>query len=1060
MSLFQSSIINKYLKTLYKQDVQAAYTNFRAHFHNATIQENIRNSKEEQYQEGFLNDLFVNVLGYVKNPTPNYNLTTEYRNVKDNKKADGAIIIGNRVKAVIELKGTNTTDLGNVEVQAFGYKNNQPECVYVITSNFEKLRFYIDNAIEYIEFNLFTLTEKDFEILYLCLAYQNIEKDIPKNIKEESVSQEDKVTKQLYNDYSLFKRELHQNLVAFNPDYDVLLLFKKSQKLLDRFLFLFFAEDRQLLPPNSVRLILNQWQQLRDLDEYIPLYDRFKKYFGYLNTGYKGKQYDVFAYNGGLFKPDTVLDKVKIDDNLLYKHTYKLSEYDFESEVDVNILGHIFENSLNELDELKAELEGSFSSPSADGRSRGISKRKKDGVFYTPKYITKYIVDNTVGKLCLDKKAELGIVEEDYFTDKKRNKTTKQPLADKLNAYRNWLLQITICDPACGSGAFLNQALNFLIDEHRNIDEMQAKLFGDALVLSDIENTILENNLFGVDLNEESVEIAKLSLWLRTAQPNRKLNDLSNNIKCGNSLIDDPAVAGDKAFDWEREFPQVFGHEKEISQTVEIKKDETPDYLKLVQEKLLASQQKAEQALELSKEAIEISKEAYQYAEKLETVSEPDSTYEIRKGGFDVVIGNPPYGAKLESEIDEDSNETYLLFYKKAIELLKDNGILSFITPDSWLVNNNGKFIRNLFRTRGAILSIKDTYKVFSDAPDVWCNIPVFVKNKKQGDVEITRDKPYDSAIFQFTLSKERINEYEDNEWFVYINDDYYNIFKKMSDNDNLIKYCEIKRGFSPTPNNLNTTLIKQRRQLIGGEDFGRYIYKIKPKYLKDEYEKSKASIEYVLNKPFIGIQRIRTNSLEIKSRWLICNIFRGNQIVPNDSIGFLIDFKSIDPLCILSLLNSNLLNVFYKFQYTDKNVKPIYLSKLPIPNISIEQQQPFIAKADLMLSLNKELQEISGKFQRTIQRKFDLEELPARLQNWYQLTYSEFIKELGKRKIKLSLSDEAEWETYFVQEIDKIHSIKKQIDETDREIDKMVYALYGLTKEEIEIVEIKSSNQ
>ncbi len=1060
MSLFQSSIINKYLKTLNKQDVQAAYTNFRAHFHNATIQKNIRNSNEEQYQEGFLNDLFVNVLGYVKNPTPNYNLTTEYRNVKDSKKADGAIIIGNRVKAVIELKGTNTTDLGNVEVQAFGYKNNQPECVYVITSNFEKLRFYIDNAIEYIEFNLFTLTEKDFEILYLCLAYQNIEKNIPKNIKEESVSQEDQVTKQLYNDYSLFKRELHQNLVAFNPDYDALLLFKKSQKLLDRFLFLFFAEDRQLLPPNSVRLILSQWQQLRDLDEYIPLYDRFKKYFGYLNTGYKGKQYDVFAYNGGLFKPDPVLDKVKIDDNLLYKHTYKLSEYNFESEVDVNILGHIFENSLNELDELKAELEGSFSSPSADGRSRGISKRKKDGVFYTPKYITKYIVDNTVGKLCLDKKAELGIVEENYFTDKKRNKTTKQPLADKLNAYRNWLLQITICDPACGSGAFLNQALNFLINEHRNIDEMQAKLFGDALVLSDIENTILENNLFGVDINDESVEIAKLSLWLRTAQPNRKLNDLNNNIKCGNSLIDDPAVAGDKAFNWEREFPQVFGHEKEISQTVEIKKDETPDYLKLVQEKLLASQQKAEQALELSKEAIEISKEAYQYAEKLESVSESDSIYGIRKGGFDVVIGNPPYGAKLESEIDENSNETYLLFYKKAIELLKDNGILSFITPDSWLVNNNGKFIRNLFRTRGAILSIKDTYKVFSDAPDVWCNIPVFVKNKNQGDIEITRDKPYDNAIFQFTLSKERINEYEDNEWFVYINDDYYNIFKKMSDNDNLIKYCEVKRGFSPTPNNLNTTLIKQRRQLIGGEDFGRYIYKIKPKYLKDEYEKSKASIEYVLNKPFIGIQRIRTNSLEIKSRWLICNIFRDNQIVPNDSIGFLIDFKSIDPLCILSLLNSNLMNVFYKFHYTDKNVKPIYLSKLPIPNISIEQQQPFIAKADLMLSFNKELQEISGKFQRTIQRKFDLEELPARLQNWYQLTYSEFIKELGKRKIKLSLSDEAEWETYFVQEIDKVHSIKKQIDETDREIDKMVYALYGLTKEEIDIVEIKSSNQ
>jgi hypothetical protein len=242
MSLFQSSIVAKYLKTIDKQTYQLAYSSFKAHFQNAAIQENIRNSKEEQYQEGFLGHLFVNVLGYTLNPAPNFNLTTEYKNVKDNKKADGAIIIGEKVKAVIELKGTNTTDLGNIETQAFGYKNNQPECVYVITSNFEKLRFYIDNATEHLEFNLFSLTEKEFELMYLCLAYQSIEKNIPKKIKEESISQEDKITKQLYNDYSLFKRELHQNLVQQNPEYDSLVLFKKSQKLLDRFLFVFFAK--------------------------------------------------------------------------------------------------------------------------------------------------------------------------------------------------------------------------------------------------------------------------------------------------------------------------------------------------------------------------------------------------------------------------------------------------------------------------------------------------------------------------------------------------------------------------------------------------------------------------------------------------------------------------------------------------------------------------------------------------------------------------------------------------------------------------------------------------
>ncbi|MCM2302115.1 MAG: restriction endonuclease subunit M, partial [Flavobacteriaceae bacterium] len=206
MSLFQSTVVSKYLQTQNKELLATQWSQFKSFFHNPEIQENIRNSKEEQYQGEFLIDLFVNILGYTKNPTPNYNLTTEYKNIKDSKKADGAIIIHENVKAVIELKGTNTTDLGKIETQAFGYKNNQPECTYVITSNFEKLRFYIDNAIEHIEFNLFKLTEKDFELLYLCLAYDNILKDIPKKLKDESVGQEDVITKKLYNDYSLFKR--------------------------------------------------------------------------------------------------------------------------------------------------------------------------------------------------------------------------------------------------------------------------------------------------------------------------------------------------------------------------------------------------------------------------------------------------------------------------------------------------------------------------------------------------------------------------------------------------------------------------------------------------------------------------------------------------------------------------------------------------------------------------------------------------------------------------------------------------------------------------------------
>src|SRR5690606_27222487 len=196
-------------------------------------------------------------------------------------------------------------------------------------------------------------------------------------------------------------------------------------------------EDRGLLPPNSVRLILEQWNKLKDLDEYVPLYSRFKKYFGYLNTGFKGKNHDVFPNNGGLFKHDEIIDNINIDDDLLYKHSKKLADYDYASEVDVNILGHIFENSLNEIDEIKEKLEG-------HEIDKTKTKRKKDGVFYTPKYITKYIVENTVGKLCDEKKAELNIIEEEYFTDKKRQQKTKEILLGKINTYRDWLHQITI----------------------------------------------------------------------------------------------------------------------------------------------------------------------------------------------------------------------------------------------------------------------------------------------------------------------------------------------------------------------------------------------------------------------------------------------------------------------------------------------------------------------------------------------------------------------------------------------------------------------------------------
>ena len=110
------------------------------------------------------------------------------------------------------------------------------------------------------------------------------------------------------------------------------------------------------------------------------------------------------------------------------------------------------------------------------------------------------------------------------------------------------------------------------------------------------------------------------------------------------------------------------------------------------------------------------------------------------------------------------------------------------------------------------------------------------------------------------------------------------------------------------------------------------------------------------------------------------------------------------------------------------------------------------ISKFVIFLSIK--LYELSQKFQRTLQRKFALKTLSKKLEDWYLLSFTDFVKELKKKKIKLSLSEEAEWEDYFLVEQQKALELKAKIDTTDKEIDQMVYELYGLTEEEIEIVE------
>ena len=1014
---FQNSVIKKYLAALDNERVAKAWEVYKAYFLNKEIQENIRSSKEEQFQEGFLRELFVKVFGYTLNPSPNFNLITEQKNETDAKKADGAILRDEKVIGVIELKDHKTTDLSHVERQAFGYKSQHKDTKYVVISNFEKLRFYIDNAVEHIEWNLFTLNEDDFRLLYFCLAWPNISTDLPLKAKLESVSNEDHITQQLYKDYSAFKREIFADILANNttdetPKEQKLLFFKKTQKLLDRLLFIFFAEDCGLLPPNSMVEILKQREQLKEMDEYVPLYNRIKKYFGYMDTGWQGKKYEIFAYNGGLFKPDEVLDSIKISDDILARFTRKLADYDYSTEVDVNILGHIFENSLNEIEEVTAQINA--------GETPTVSKRKRDGVFYTPQYITKYIVENTVGRLCAEKKAEMGIDEAEYFADKNRQMATKKRLLDQLTKYRDWLLGITICDPACGSGAFLNAALQFLMAEHKLLDEMEAKITGSTIAFQAVENSILENNLYGVDINEESVEIARLALWLRTAKPHRKLNSLNNNIKCGNSLISDPEIAGEKAFDWQKEFPQVF-----------------------------------------------------------------------EKGGFDVVIGNPPYGILIDDSLKDYYTKNfplsryklnlYILFLERMFQIYK-KGVVSFIIPKSLLINSYFEDIRRYILSNSEVRELFTiTEKVFEDA-EVGSSLIITFEIKSSikenhlvrlANCEKTTDFRDGTNIVQNFVNQNILLQGEKAE-IVIQSEDSDQIKSKIIKFPQAKTFYKFKNGLNP--GNIKEKLITRipgelTQKIIWGKEIKQYCIIWGGDYIiYDEHIADTLTINDIQSKKGMNQQTKIDFALRDKSLFeveklvirktgdrLVCSYDDQNYYFDTLVHGIYQVNTQYSLKYLLAILNSKPATYFYRCLHDIKGkvfakISLDDLSCFPIPECA--DQQPFIELADKMLSLNKDLQAKRARFIRRLRDNMPDIKITGTLETFDTLDFAGFVAELKKQKIKLSLVQQDEWEEYFGQYKAALNEISAQISATDKEIDERVYALYGLTEDEIKTIE------
>jgi hypothetical protein len=434
----------------------------------------------------------------------------------------------------------------------------------------------------------------------------------------------------------------------------------------------------------------------------------------------------IDRFNGGLFEEDPEFDALNIPAKvfcaqgqatallahprtLLYfsaAYNFGLSSAAGERAISLYTLGRIFEQSITELEIMEAEADGRVS-------INKLSKRKTDGVYYTPEWVVNMIVDQTLGTRLEDIKFTLGF-DRLPALDEAAIKQYRQfilPLKMKrregirgitapaagswiafFEKYRFHLSRIRIVDPACGSGAFLIQALNRLVDEYRWVVAEEERITGGRRLFDQdsVIRSILSHNIYGVDINEESVEITKLALWLHTAAPGQPLCSLDRNIRCGNSLVGsdfadfyrqrhqtlfEQASENERerinAFDWQAAFPDVFSH-----------------------------------------------------------------------GGFDCVIGNPPYiklqhfrsaqadvanylvdakksdGSPLYASTQSGNFDMYLPFIEKGIRILRPEGRMGYIAPNVWMVNEYGKPLRQLIRRTRTLdrwLDFK-SFQVFDEA--------------------------------------------------------------------------------------------------------------------------------------------------------------------------------------------------------------------------------------------------------------------------------------------------------------------------------------------------------
>jgi type I restriction-modification system DNA methylase subunit len=579
--------------------------------------------------------------------------------------------LAGQTKFFVEAKApSEPLDSAKHILQAKGYAWNTKQVFFVILTDFEEFRFY-DASIKPDE-------RKPDEGLLLPLKYTDYLANAKKlwEFSKERVAAgsldamlpRDRRTQRLripvdeafLDEMTGWREDLARNVFKNNPDLTAKQLNEVVQRLLDRIVFIRIAEDRRIIEKNQLREAVEEWEARGGK---FHLFDWLNDLFHRINED----------FNGEIFKPH-LSETIKIDSDVLARIIERLyppkSPYRFDV-IGVELLGSIYERYLGKTIRPTAKTVRVEEKPEV---------RKAGGVYYTPKYIVDYIVKNTVGK----------VIE---------GKTPKQ------------IEKLRILDPACGSGSFLIGAFQYLIDYHvryltahpkeAHIHPLFPDLIRDGNPSADgprlsvrLKARILRHNLYGVDIDPQAVEITMMSLYLKALEGEKSqlppkqslLPELKYNIICGNSLIgpdiyDQGTLFADEerdrinAFDWYADHGV-----RELAPAFE--GGGKPPH---------------------SKPAI-IDR---RYSAGPVTIPQV-----MRAGGFDCVIGNPPYvriqhmkeWAPVEVEYYKEhyksassgNYDIYVVFVEKGLSVLNQAGKLGFILPHKFFNAKYGEQLRSL----------------------------------------------------------------------------------------------------------------------------------------------------------------------------------------------------------------------------------------------------------------------------------------------------------------------------------------------------------------------------